>query len=168
MIEAGYARMMGRYNSWQNNQLFDIIDVIDPAETTRQRGAFFGSIQGTLNHLLWGDAMWMARFDGGAKPDGGIADSVALHASLPDWRAARRDMDARITAWAEALSDAALKADLTWFSGAAGREVRRPLGLLVVHMFNHQTHHRGQVHKMLTEAGASAPVSDLFLMPEDA
>ncbi|WP_425045528.1 DinB family protein [Primorskyibacter sp. S87] len=167
MISAGYARMMARYNAWQNSQLSERLEALGPVELLRDRGAFFGSIQGTLNHLLWGDGMWMARFDGGAPPSGDITQSASLCAGLPDWMTDRLAMDRRIVKWADGLSDDRLDGDLSWFSGAAGRQVSKPLGLLVVHMFNHQTHHRGQIHQMLTETGSDAPVSDLFFLPEE-
>ncbi|TMV08767.1 damage-inducible protein DinB [Ruegeria sediminis] len=167
MISAEYARQMARYNRWQNSQLAGFLAELPVDELTRDRGAFFGSILGTANHLLWGDTMWMSRFDGGDAPAGGISDSTGFCPDLPAWQEARTAVDARIGRWAENLTDAELQGDLTWYSGAAGREVSKPLAMLVVHMFNHQTHHRGQIHKMLTESGSSAPVSDLFFMPED-
>ena len=167
MITPEYCRTMARYNAWQNAQLAGFLADLPEAELTADRKGFFGSLLGTVNHLLWGDTIWMSRFDGGPLPACGIPDSPKLCASLADWAAARREMDARIIRWADGLGQAALDADLTWFSGAAGREVSKPLALCVTHMFNHQTHHRGQAHAMLTAAGSEAPVSDLFLMPEE-
>ncbi|WP_171176244.1 DinB family protein [Ruegeria sp. HKCCD8929] len=167
MITAVYAQQMARYNRWQNSQLTGFLEALSAEELARDRGAFFGSILGTANHLLWGDAIWMSRFDGGPGPEGGIPHSAALHNDLAEWLPARREMDDRIARWADGLSDAALTGEMTWFSGAAGREVSKPVAMLVVQMFNHQTHHRGQIHKMLTETGSKAPVSDLFFMPED-
>ncbi|WP_424986277.1 DinB family protein [Microbulbifer sp. S227A] len=167
MIDAGYVRMMARYNAWQNRQVLDVLRDADPAELTRERGAFFGSILGTLSHLLWGDHMWMSRFDGGSAPDGGIVDSPRLVPTLAAWEAGRGPMDGRIRLWAAALDDVELAGELTWFSGASGREVTRPHGLCIAHMFNHQTHHRGQVHAMMTGAGLAAPVSDIVFMPEE-
>jgi uncharacterized damage-inducible protein DinB len=76
-------------------------------------------------------------------------------------------MDGRILLWAEKMQALDLLGDLRWFSGVMGREVTRPKGALIMHMFNHQTHHRGQIHAMLTAAGVRAPVSDLFFMPEE-
>ncbi|MEL7013378.1 MAG: DinB family protein, partial [Pseudomonadota bacterium] len=129
----------------------------------------FGSIMGTLSHLLWGDLTWMARFDTTLdKPGGTIAKSVGLVNDLRQWRAKRQDTDAAIINWAGGLTGEALVGDLLWFSGAASREVRRPLAFCVAHMFNHQTHHRGQLHAMMTDVGLKAPVSDLFLLPEVA
>lgn len=167
MIARDYCVTMARYNAWQNRQLGGVLAALPEAELNRDRKAFFGSILGTVNHLLWGDMIWMARFDGGRAPDRGIPDSADLCQTLDDWSAERARMDGRIRRWADGLTDAALSRDLTWFSGAAGRQVTRPVALCVAHMFNHQTHHRGQVHAMLTAAGSPAPVSDLFLMPED-
>ena len=167
MITGDWVRMMARYNAWQTGQLLDGLDGMSEADLRADRGAFFGSILGTLNHLLWGDGMWMARFDGGPAPAGRIADSTGLHPGLDGWRAARLSMDGRIIDWATGLQDGDLAGALTWFSGATGREVSKPLAECVTHMFNHQTHHRGQVHAMLTAAGAKAPVSDLVFMPEE-
>jgi len=76
----------------------------------------------------------------------------------------REKADANISRWANKVDDAWLADDLTWFSGAANREVRAPLRLLVTHFFNHQTHHRGQVHAMLTAAGQETGDTDLFLL----
>jgi uncharacterized damage-inducible protein DinB len=106
----------------------------------------------------------MARFAGWPKPGGGIRESVALHADFPTLAAERRRADAGIVAWAEALTPDDLEGDLGWFSGAAQREMSRPRSLLVAHMFNHQTHHRGQVHAMLTAAGARTGDTDLWLV----
>lgn len=166
MISCDYAVTMARYNSWQNNQLHEILQAFDPPELTRDRGAFFGSILKTLSHLVWGDSIWMSRFDGGAGPLGGIADSTVLCADLGSWWHLREPLDRRMRHWAESLDDVSLAADLTWYSGAVEGEVTKPLALLVAHVFNHQTHHRGQIHAMVTACGSKAPVSDLFLMPE--
>ena len=168
MIDTGYVRTMARYNLWQNNQIRRVSEAMTLDELLQDRGLFFGSILGTLNHLLWGDRIWMCRFDPSVeKPAGGISDSVNLCTDLAAWSRERAHSDTQITTWAQQLDAAALGGDLAWYSGAAGRDVIRPLSLCVTHMFNHQTHHRGQVHAMLTATGADAPVSDLFLMPED-
>jgi uncharacterized damage-inducible protein DinB len=76
-------------------------------------------------------------------------------------------MDARILRWAEGLNAVDLKGDLRWYSGALGCDMVKSIDLCITHFFNHQTHHRGQIHAMLTAAGATAPVTDLFIMPED-
>jgi uncharacterized damage-inducible protein DinB len=166
MIDRDYCVTMTRYNAWQNKQLMDVLEDVDDAVLRKDHGAFFGSIFGTLNHLLWGDLFWMSRFDQGAGPICGIKDSVALQPTLGAWRAERFRLDCHISLWAEKLNEIDLKGDLTWFSGSMGRDVSKPLGMCVVHFFNHQTHHRGQVHAMLTASGLQAPVSDLVFMPD--
>ena len=166
MIGGEYCRVMARYNAWQNSQLFGFLGAMPPEELTRDRGAFFGSILGTVNHILWGDCMWMSRFDGGAAPRVSGVEGPGMHADLTGWQGERVDMDARISDWVSGLKDQDLAQHLTWYSGVLGRETGNQLGLCVVGFFNHQTHHRGQVHAMLTAAGSKAPVSDLFLLPE--
>ncbi len=168
MIDADYVQILARYNAWQNTQLEQALTTLDAPALTLDRGAFFGSIMGTINHLLWGDHIWMSRLDGGSAPPGGIKESVSLCATLEDWRTERPRIDERIGVWAEALRSDDLQGDLTWRSAAAGRDVTLPVATCVVHMFNHQTHHRGQVHAMLTAAGTVGPVSDLVFMPEEA
>jgi uncharacterized damage-inducible protein DinB len=166
MVTADYARLMARYNAWQNVSLVAAAVTLDPPERSRDRGAVFGSITRTMSHLLWADLVWMGRLDGGPRPEAGIAGSPDLYADWPDYLTRRAETDARILAWARALTDADLAGDLRWFSGAVGREVTRPRALCVVHMFNHQTHHRGQVHAMLTAAGARPGDTDLFILPD--
>ena len=168
MIDPGYCRMMTRYNAWQNRQLMDGLQSLPVVELTRERGAFFGSILGTLNHLLWGDRMWMSRFAGWPKPGVGIPDSPRLCPTLAAWSAERFRADGQMRLWAERVHAVDLAGNLTWYSGATGREVSKPMALCVTHMFNHQTHHRGQVHAMITAAGGNGPVSDLAFMPDEA
>ena len=161
-------RTMARYNAWQNANLYDAASQLSDDDRRRDRGAFFGSIHATLSHLLWGDTIWMSRFDGWEKPRGAIRDSVDLE---PDWdrlRTLRKEADARILDWAGRVDPDWLGSDATWYSGALGREVTKPVGLCVAHFFNHQTHHRGQVHALLTAAGARPGDTDLFAMPDDA
>ncbi|MEM9343938.1 MAG: DinB family protein [Pseudomonadota bacterium] len=168
MITADFCRTMARYNRWQNQSIYAAAGGLGDAARRADRGAFFGSIHGTLSHLLWGDGMWMSRFDGGGKPPGGIPDSAALYDDWAELSEAREEMDARILDWSGPLTDAEVEGQLRWYSGALGADVERPLALCVTHFFNHQTHHRGQVHAMLTAAGASPADTDLFVMPTDA
>ncbi len=167
MITPEYVRIMARYNAWQNNALWAIVEPMPLTELDADRGAFFGSIRATLNHLLWGDHLWLSRFDGGAAPTGGIEESVNITPTPAAWWAERFRLDGRMQLWAEKVSALDLVGELTWDSGALGREVHKPIGLCVMHFFNHQTHHRGQVHAMLTAAGYAPEVTDLFIMPED-
>jgi uncharacterized damage-inducible protein DinB len=166
MIDAAYVQRLARYNRWQNDNLYGIAESLSDAERRRDRGAFFGSIHGTLSHLLWGDCTWMNRFSDIPKPGVGITGSATLY---PEWDGLKRErkaLDDRIAQWADTVSPAWLGGDCKWFSNAAQREMSRPAWQLVVHFFNHQTHHRGQVHAMLRQAGGKPGDTDLFLMPE--
>lgn len=165
-VSPEWARTMARYTAWQNAAQREAILALPDGALRRDRGAFFGSILGTANHLLWGDRIWLARFRGEAAPPSSIADSVALTPDAAAWAEARAATDAELTAWAGRLTEADVAGELTWWSGAQGREVRRPRGVLLVHVFNHGTHHRGQLHAMLTAAGARLPDTDLAFLPE--
>ena len=167
MIGSEFVRLMARYNRWQNESAYAAADTLDDAGRRAERGAFFGSIHGTLSHLLWADAVWMSRFDSWDRPAVGIPGSAAWVADWAELAARRAEADARIRDWAGRVTEEALAGDLSWHSGALGREVTKPMALCVVHFFNHQTHHRGQVHAMLTAAGARPDDTDLFMMPGD-
>ena len=166
MIDRSYVQRMAHYNRWQNENLYGAADRLPAEERGRERGAFFGSIHKTLSHLLWGDRSWMGRFTDLPRPEVGIPGSVTLY---PDWdnlKSERAAFDQKILGWADTIDDAWLAADQTYFSGAIGRDVTKPRWVLVTHMFNHQTHHRGQVHCMLTQAGGRPSDTDLPFMPE--
>lgn len=162
MVTPEWVCTMARYNQAMNADLYATAGGLDDAARRRDRGAFWGSIEGTLAHLLWGDRMWMSRFAGWEAPGTPLRESAALTGPFAEMARAREVTDVRLLAWAAALDPAWLAEDQTWFSAAAGREMRCPRGLLVAHFFNHQTHHRGQVHAMLTAAGMTPGVTDLF------
>lgn len=165
MITPAHAQLMARYNRWQNQSLYAAADQISDADRRRDEGAFFGSIHATLNHLLWADQIWLHRFAGTPAPRAkSPKESVLELMAWGDLKSERAAFDETIVDWTEKLDPAWLEGDLTWFSGAAGREIRRPCWQLVAHFFNHQTHHRGQVHGMLTRLGAKPEATDLMLM----
>lgn len=162
-----YCRLMARYNAWQNHACERSLEGVPLAELWRDHGAHFGSILGTLNHVLWADMLWMSRLDDSfAPPEGGLEESREMFPTLGTWSAERFRLDARIRAWAEEVKALELAGRIRFHSATLGREVSRATAHCVVHMFNHQTHHRGQVHAMMTRAGLSAPVSDLIFMPD--
>jgi uncharacterized damage-inducible protein DinB len=166
MIDTGFIRLMARYNGWQNKSLYRAADSLSEAQRQSEQGAFFASIHGTLSHLFWGDSMWMHRFAGMEKPSGGIKESVRFVADWPALLERRNTLDQAIIEWSGRVDVDWLKGSVTWFSGAAGRDISKPAEALVVHFFNHQTHHRGQVHAMLTRLGAKPDETDLFLLPD--
>lgn len=167
LITPQYCQMMARYNAWQNGQMRTECAALSDAELRADRGVFFGSIMATINHLLWGDTIWMSRFDGGAAPAVPAAQHKEICASFAQWEEARAAMDLRIHNWVADLTDAQLAQDLSWYSGLFQRDYTKPLAFCVTHMFNHQTHHRGQVHAMLTSLGRNPGDTDLIFLPED-
>ena len=167
MISPAHIQFMARYNSWQNDNLYSTAAKLPDSERRRERGAFFGSIHGTLNHILWGDQTWMHRFAGTPKP---AAPSIPASTSMVEgWDALaeqRRAFDGVIIVWSKTVGQTWLDGDVTWFSGGSQRDMTKPAWILVTHLFNHQTHHRGQVHCMLTQAGVKPGNTDLPWMPE--
>lgn len=167
MIEAGYVRTMARYNAWQNRQLTAGLAQMSETDLRADRGAFFGSISATLNHILWGDTLWMSRFSS-AIPG---PDPSVLHTEYTPtfsvWSAERFRLDGAMRMWSDTLRTLDMKTQLSWYSNNLKRGFEQPLELCIAQLFNHQTHHRGQVHAMMTAAGLDAPVSDLIFLPED-
>ena len=161
MITPAYVRTMAAYNLEMNRRLYDAAERLSDENRRAPHGAFWGSIHGTLAHLLWADQMWMSRFDGWARPEAELARSADDAGSFDALRARREAADARLGSWAQEVGADWLGADQTWFSGASGREMTMPRAILVTHLFNHQTHHRGQVHAMLTAAGEATGATDL-------
>ena len=163
-VQSAFVRTMAAYNAEMNRRLYAAAGRLSDAERRRERGAFWGSIHGTLCHLLWGDQAWMSRFDGWPKPAVPLKACASLVEDFAELARLRVDADVRISDWAGRVDDAWLTEDLVWFSQAAQRELRDPRGFLVTHLFNHQTHHRGQAHAMITAAGESTGDTDLFLV----
>jgi uncharacterized damage-inducible protein DinB len=164
MISPQFAQTLARYNRWQNRSLYTAADGLSDAERRIDRGAFFRSIHATLNHLLWGDAIWMSRISDSPRPTIGISESGAYCDDWETLKSERFAMDERMIAWADGLDEAWLFGDLSWRSAIPNAEVTKPRWQVVAHIFNHQTHHRGQVHAMLTAAGATPEATDLIMM----
>ena len=168
MITPTYVRLMAQYNAEMNRRLYAAAARLGDADRKADRGAFWRSIHGTLTHILWGDTQWMSRFDNWPKPDVPIKQSAAMIDDFATLQARRVKADADIIAWADRVDDAWLAEDLVWFSGAAQKEMRRQKAPLMVHFFNHQTHHRGQAHALLTACGQDTGDTDLFLVVSEA
>ncbi len=154
--------MFARYNDWANRRLYARAAELSEADYRADRGAFFGSVQRTLNHLLATDRIWMHRFTG-AGPTYARLDAV-VHDALQDLGPARKAEDARIVAWVDTLDEARLAGPFTYRTITDNREVTQRLAPALAHLFNHQTHHRGQVHCLLTAIGGpdAAPPLDLI------
>ncbi|TXH80844.1 MAG: damage-inducible protein DinB [Rhizobium sp.] len=153
-------RMLADYNRWANAELYDAAAQLSDAELHDDRGAFFGSLHGTLNHLLVTDRLWMHRFSGTGEAPAALG--VVLHGDLAGLRTAREAEDRRIINWIEALDERTLAADITYTSVLRPGAITHPLHLAIAHMFNHHTHHRGQCHTILTSMGKPSLVLDLL------
>lgn len=161
MITQAYVRTMAAYNTAMNRSVYQAASQLSDEQRRQDQGAFFKSIHGTLCHILWGDRMWMSRFDGWPKPEAAIGESPRFIEDFATLTRDRQATDAALATWADRVTDIWLAGELAWVSGATQREMRARNDKLVVHMFNHQTHHRGQVHALLTRGGIDPGVTDL-------
>jgi uncharacterized damage-inducible protein DinB len=168
MITPDYIRLMAAYNSEMNRRIYAGADRLSDDQRRADRGLFWKSLFGTLNHLMWADRQWMSRLSDWPKNTIPNPQSPTLYADWRELSAERVTADAKIEAWAAGIDDAWLNEDLVWFSGAAGREMRRDRRGVMVHFFNHQTHHRGQAHAALTGYGIDPGDTDLFLVVPSA
>jgi len=155
---------MASYNQWMNSRLYALSSTLSDGELREDRGAFFKSIYATLNHIAYADLAFLARFTGepAVVPELGV-DLFGGFAAL---RRERADLDARILDWAGTLTPDWLAAPLTYSSNVDGRLRTVPRWALVAHVFNHQTHHRGQVTTLLAQRGLDVGSTDIPFMPE--
>jgi uncharacterized damage-inducible protein DinB len=151
--------MMAAYNAWCNERIYEAAARLSDEDYRADRGAFFKSVHGTLNHLLATDRIWLKRFTGeGDAPN--RLDAI-LFDRFSDLRQARRSEDERIIGYVESLSESDMTGRIRYRSITNPTEVEQPLAPVLMHFFNHQTHHRGQVHCLLTGFGLAGPVLDL-------
>jgi len=152
-------RLFAHYNAWANARLYDAVAGLSDTDYRADLGVFFGSLHRTLNHLVVTDRIWLKRFTGsGDAPD--RLDAI-LYDDLDSLRVARGAEDARIISWVEGLSDADLAALISYRPVSNPVDITQPLAPALSHVFNHQTHHRGQCHAMLTRLTGTAPSLDL-------
>lgn len=159
MITPRYVQMMSLYNRAMNQSVYEACATLTDAQRKEDRGAFFGSIHGTLNHLLWADARALAAFTGDDVPKG--ANRTEMHSDFDALRAHRVTADEAFVRIAEGITQPALDTLRTQTSVATGRSRTWPVGALLVHLFNHQTHHRGQVSTLLFQLGVDVGVTDI-------
>jgi len=171
-----HVRQMAAYNRWMNEKVYAAAESLPAEEIVANRGAFFGSIHATLTHIAVADTIWLQRFashpanyvalepmrglpiqrDLTANPFGGFA-ALAKH---------RDQLDSVIGAWTDAISEEDLDHVLT-YANTRGDVFRKPYFFLVMHFFNHQTHHRGQVTTLLAQAGVDVGATDLSALIAD-
>jgi uncharacterized damage-inducible protein DinB len=159
--------MLARYNEWANRRLYDAAAALSDADYRSDGGAFFGSLHGTLNHLLVADRIWMRRFTGEG-PIQKRLDEILFDALAP-LRSEREAEDRRIVAYIDGLDDTRLAATFSYRTIVGPMDITQPLAPALSHFFNHQTHHRGQVHALLSaRAGRDAtPSMDLIIFQRE-
>ena len=176
MITPEYVSMMASYNQWMNDKLYAAARKLSVDALSAERGAFFGSIIGTLNHIVVADTLWLKRFTAHPSPFESLNAIRALgrpakldqilFTDIQPLLAHRTMIDLTILDWAHELGAADLKTAIV-YKNMKGVAKRKPLAALLVHFFNHQTHHRGQATTLLSQAGQDVGVTDvLALMPD--
>jgi uncharacterized damage-inducible protein DinB len=150
------ARALAHYNHWMNEKLYALAAELTPEQQTRDLGAFFGSLHKTLLHLVVTDRIWMSRFQGTT-----LTQDPSLENDFDKMRAARKTEDARLIAYVDSLSEEKLLANFS-YKNMRGDPFEHPLWYAVQHLFNHQTHHRGQATTLLVQLGKDPGVTDLI------
>jgi len=158
-----YAMIMARYNQWMNAKLYEAAASMSDEQRKADRGAFFKSIHGALNHLLLADRSWMQRFHG--EPVTMKSADEELFEDFDALRAARIAMDQRLIDWAATLEAVGSAHHFTFYSVVYQKQITMPYVAAVMQVFNHQTHHRGQVTTLLSQFGVDVGVTDLPVMP---
>jgi uncharacterized damage-inducible protein DinB len=160
--------MLAHYNRWANKRIYDAAEALPEADYRADKGAFFGSLQGTLNHLLVADQIWLRRFTGKGPVHTRL--DMILHADLASLRKARVAEDERIVAFIDGLTEHDLAGTFTYVPITNPQQLTQPYEPALIHFFNHQTHHRGQAHAIVTSiAGKNAgPVLDLIAFQRES
>ncbi|MFV8783239.1 DinB family protein [Microbulbifer sp. SA54] len=165
-------QLMADYNQWMNEKVYSSALKLNDNELIQDRGAYFGSVLGTLNHILVGDIIWLKRFSGHAKTfssleylrgrdlPGSLAETI--HQDLASLRSERSMVDEIIINFTRELTEQD-SASLLTYSNMRGEYSTKNLGFLVQHLFNHQTHHRGQISTLLSQFGLDIGVTDLLM-----
>ncbi len=156
---------LARYNRWANRRLYEVAAQLSDAQFREDRGAFFGSLRGTLNHILVADRVWLERIEGnGPKPSS--LDEI-LYDDFAGLRAAREAEDERILRVVATPPAERFESVLSYRS-MAGTPHELPFAQILTHVFNHQTHHRGQAHTLVGQFGLETPVLDFvyFLLDQ--
>jgi uncharacterized damage-inducible protein DinB len=176
MSRLAHCGLMAAYNQWMNTRLYDAVGHLTDAQLGADQGAFFGSVLGTLNHLLVGDTIWLRRFAHHLAADPGyqaltpllkapapLALNQLLHTELAALRTHREQLDRLIVDWVAQINEADLDVPLR-YANTQGVEAERSFFSLLMHFFNHQTHHRGQITTLLTQCGVDVGVTDLLAL----
>ena len=161
MTPAAHYQMFGHYNAWANGRLYEAASRLSSEQYRADRGAFFKSVHGSLNHLLVTDRIWMQRFTGDGEAPSRL-DAI-LFETFDGLRAAREAEDRRIIGFVEGLDERRIAATIKYRRVSTPEEFEQELAPALAHWFNHQTHHRGQIHALLTGLVGKAPELDLLV-----
>ena len=155
--------MFADYNAWCNARLYDAAAKLSDADYRADRGAFFKSLHGTLNHLLVGDRAWMKRFTGAGEQPPSL-DAI-LYDDFEALRKARQNQDTLIIRYIGGLSDDDLTRTIRYRTMVSPQTIEQTLSPALDHFFNHQTHHRGQAHSLLSSivGNDATPSFDLII-----
>lgn len=153
-----HLQLLAQYNTLANEKLYAACAKLSDADRKQLRPAFFNSIHGTLNHILVGDRIWLNRFEGKEVASIGL-DTILYEAFETLWQA-RILEDQRIQTFVASLTEGALQKNIRYINHA-GNVHSDPMPLLIAHLFNHQTHHRGQIHNLLSQTRVAPPSLDM-------
>jgi uncharacterized damage-inducible protein DinB len=165
MIDSAYCRQFARYNRWQNQTIYAACAKLTDETRKRNMGAFFKSIHATLNHILVGDRLWLSRFDG--EPSGLTSLDQLLYNDFDELTKQRAFTDDRTDRYVASLGTERIVATLSFRRTSDGVEMNMSLDVCLMHFFNHQTHHRGQITTLLMQCGVDPGVTDLVRLPSD-
>ena len=159
-------QMLAGYNQWANRRLYAAAAELSDTDYRTDHGAFFGSVQSTLNHLLVGDRIWLRRLTG----EGPVHERLdeVLYPDFEDLRLARETEDRRIIDYVASLTDADLAETVRYRTISNPADIEQELLPVLVNFFNHQTHHRGQAHCLLTRLTNRAPSLDLLMYQRES
>jgi uncharacterized damage-inducible protein DinB len=163
-MNVAYFRQMAQYNAWANERIYTAAAALSDRERKAKRPSFFGSIHATLNHILVGDRLWLSRLVN--QPAGISALDQELYDDFEELRAARVTEDGRLVAIVDSYADADLADNLT-YRNMAGEAKSVPMVQVLGHIFNHQTHHRGQIHGLLSATTIVPPSLDMIHLTWD-
>ena len=159
-----YFATLAGHNRWANRRLFGACAALSDVDYRADRGAFFGSLHGTLNHILVADRLWMGRL---LNENPGISSlDTILYDDRDRLQDARETEDTRIADFIAALPDEKLRSALR-YRNIKGERCETPTHMVLAHMFNHATHHRGQAHGLLSQVPADPPPLDLIYFLRD-
>lgn len=158
-MKPDHFRTLARYNQWANDRLYAVCGKLHDNELFMQRPSFFGSIHATLNHILVADRLWMGRLTGHPAQIARL-DEI-LYGDFIGLNVARVAEDAQIVTFCDALDEPTVNSMLR-YKNMAGETQATPIRWVLTHMFNHQTHHRGQTHGLLSQTDVAPPPLDLM------